>query len=412
VKAARGASDRVPWRALAWSVLIPNLFQAMCQGVAVPAIPLRAHELTNSVAVAAIAAAMLSLGQLLTTLPAGWLVARFGERFAMTSSTGATILGVLLAYFAPGIGVFLVGVALIGAGGSVFQLARQSWITITVPAGVRGRTLSAVAGLNRLGSLVGPLIAAAVFQVAGNTKTAFLVSAGLSVTLLIIVLAVKVPDDDRAADRAERGPGVLTTIVANRRLLSTLGATVSIISSMRSTRRIIVPLVGVAIGLDAVTIALLVSLGAAIDVILAYTGGYITDRLGRLWVALPTMIAFAISYFLVAVVFVVPSAGIALLVTSVIIGSMANGISGGLLATMGSDLADPRQPAPFLSSWRLISDMGSNLAPWVIAGLTAVASIGVATTSLGALSVLGAVLLPRFMHRYLPSRQVKANETG
>ena len=394
----------MPWRALAWSVLIPNLFQAMCSGVAAPAIPLRAHELTNSVAVAAIAAAMLSLGQLLTTLPAGWLVARFGERFAMTSSTAATILGALLAYFANGIGVFLVGVALIGAGASVFQLARQSWITITVPAGVRGRTLSAVAGLNRLGSFVGPLITAAVFQFAGDTKTAFLVSAGLSGTLLFIVLAVKVPDDDRAAERAEGGAGVFTTIVANRRLLSTLGVTASLISTMRSTRRIIVPLVGVAIGLDAVTIALLVSLGAAIDVVLAYTGGYITDRLGRLWVALPTMIAFATSYFMVALVFVFPSAGVALLVTSVVIASVANGISGGLLATMGSDLADPRQPAPFLSSWRLVSDMGSNFAPWVIAGLTAIATIGVATTSLGALSLLGAVLLPRFMRRYLPHR--------
>jgi MFS family permease len=402
VKAAQGASDRVPWRALAWSVLIPNLFQAMCQGVAVPAIPLRAHELTGSVALAAIAAAILSLGQMLTTLPAGWLVARFGERFAMTSSTAATILGALLAYFATGIGVFVVGVALIGAGASVFQLARQSWITITVPAAVRGRTLSAVAGLNRLGNFVGPLIAAAVFLLAGDTRTAFLVSAGLSVTLLIIVLVVRVADDDRAADRAEGGPGVFTTIVANRRLLSTLGATASLISTMRSTRRIIVPLVGVAIGLDAVTIALLVSLGAAIDVILAYTGGYLTDRLGRLWVALPSMIAFAISYFGVALVFVIPSAGTALLVTSVVIASVANGISGGLLATMGSDLADPRQPAPFLSSWRLVSDMGSNLAPWVIAGLTAVATIGVATTSLGALSLLGAVLLPRFMRRYLP----------
>jgi hypothetical protein len=116
------------------------------------------------------------------------------------------------------------------------------------------------------------------------------------------------------------------------------------------------------------------------------------------------MIAFAASYFLVALVFVFPSAGFVLLVTSVILASVANGISGGLLATMGSDLADPRQPAPFLSSWRLVSDMGSNLAPWVIAGLTAVATIGVATTSLGALSLLGAVLLPRFMHRYLPHR--------
>ena len=393
----------MPWRALAWSVLIPNLFQAMCSGVAAPAIPLRAHELTNSVALAAIAAAILSLGQMLTTLPAGWLVARFGERFAMTSSTAATILGALLAYFATGIWVFLLGVALIGAGASVFQLARQSWITITVPAGVRGRTLSAVAGLNRLGSFVGPLIAAGVFLLAGDTRTAFLVSAGLSVTLLVIVLVVKVPDD-RAEVRAETGPGVFTTIVANRRLLSTLGATASLISTMRSTRRIIVPLVGVTIGLDAVTIALLVSLGAAIDVLLAYTGGYLTDRLGRLWVALPTMIAFATSYFLVALVFVFPSAGFALLVTSVILASVANGISGGLLATMGSDLADPRQPAPFLSSWRLVSDMGSNLAPWVIAGLTAIATIGVATTSLGALSLLGAALLPRFMRRYLPHR--------
>jgi MFS family permease len=378
--------------------------QATSQGVAFPAIPLRAHELSDSLVVAAIAAATLSLGQLITTLPAGWLVARYGERPAMLASTAATILGAALANFATGIALFLIGILLLGAGASVFMLARHSWITIAVPAGVRGRTLSAVAGLNRLGSFVGPFIAAGVFQLTGATKPAFLVSAGLSVLLLAIVALVKLPQDDRPVDSAEDMPGVFKTIVANRRLLSTLGASASLISTMRSTRRIIVPLVGVAIGVDPVTIALLVGLGAAIDVILAYLGGYITDRVGRLWVAVPTLIAFAIAYFAVALVFWFPSAGTALLVASVVIASVANGISGGLLATMASDLADPRQPAPFLSAWRLISDMGANLAPWVIAGLTAVATIGVASSSLGVLSLVGAVLMPRFLHRYLPRR--------
>jgi MFS family permease len=394
----------VPWRALAWSVLIPNLFQAICQGVAIPAIPLRAHELTGSLAISAIAAAMLSLGQLATSLPAGWLVSRYGERFAMVTSTGATMLGAVLAYFATGIGLFMVGIALIGAGASVFQLARHSWITITVPAGVRGRTLSVVAGLNRLGSFAGPFIAAGVFLVSGETRPAFLVAAGLSVILLAIVVLVRVRKDDRAVIEAEIAPGVFKTIHANRRLLSTLGATASLISTMRSTRRIIVPLVGVAIGMDPVTIALLVGLGAAIDVVLAYTGGYITDRVGRLWVALPTLIAFAIAYFMVALVFLIPDAATALLIASVVLGSVANGISGGLLATMGSDLADPRQPATFLSAWRLVSDLGSNLAPLVIAGLTAIATVGVASSALGALSLVGAVVMPRFMRRYLPHR--------
>ncbi|MCZ9339431.1 hypothetical protein NGM37_16800, partial [Streptomyces sp. TRM76130] len=86
---------------------------------------------------------------------------------------------------------------------------------------------------------------------------------------------------------AEAAPRVLRTVWERRRVLFTLGLTLSVVSTMRTTRRILVPLVGTAVGLDEVTVTVVVGLAAGLDFSLFYAGGVVTDRWGRVAVALP-----------------------------------------------------------------------------------------------------------------------------
>jgi hypothetical protein len=88
--------------------------------------------------------------------------------------------------------------------------------------------------------------------------------------------------------------------------------------------------------------------------------------------------------------------------------AVGNGITSGVVAAMGSDLADQRAPAAFLSAWRSITDLGPAAAPFVISGVTAAASLAAASGVMGGVAVVGAVLLLRYVPRYLPKRAGQA----
>lgn len=390
---------RVPWRLIGPTVLVPNLLNSLGQSTAIIAVPLAASALTDSYAVAALVAALITLGQLASTLPAGWVVDRFGERAAMVASTAVTAVGGLLAYVGSSIPLLGAGAALIGAGVSVFAMARHAWITLAVPVSVRGRTLSAVAGVTRLGNLLGPFLAAAAFHVSGRSDAAFLVVAGTSLALLALVVIPRFPETRAASDDRGRR-GVLGTMRDHRRTLLQLGLTVSVISSMRTGRRVLVPLVGVSLGWDDVSTALLLGVTGALDFAVCYLGGSLADRVGRIHVAVGTLVAFGLSHVAVALALAVPAGGV-VYVVAVAVMSTANGISGGLIPTIGSDLADPDAPAAFLSAWRLVTDAGGSAAPLVVAAFAGALGLGSACLAMAFTAAIAAKLLPGYARRHL-----------
>jgi hypothetical protein len=71
--------------------------------------------------------------------------------------------------------------------------------------------------------------------------------------------------------------------------------------------------------------------------------------------------------------------------------------------TLGADLAPKDNPAPFLGAWRFTGDFGSAVAPVAVAGLTIV-SISLASGVMGVFGLIGAVLLGRYIPRYVPRR--------
>jgi len=390
-------------------VLVPNFLYSTGQGSLIPIVPLFAHQLGASLASAALVAAMLPVGQWASNVPAGWLLGRIGER--RTIYVGAAIAGVgaIGCWLSVSVVILGIGVLLVGAAAAVFNLARQSYVTVAVPLPYRGRSLSLLAGANRAGVLVGPFLGAMVIRLTGDTAPAFAV--GVAASLAIIVVMPFLPGEGAPAESAElnripEGPdrlGIWATFKARRDVLLRAGMSVGLINFMRTSRQIIVPLVGVTMGLHAVDISLVVGAGGVVDFALFYLGGQIMDRFGRLWTAIPSMVMFAVSHGVLAVApeLIHPFAwyfGASLLM------AVGNGITSGVVAAMGSDLADQRAPAAFLSAWGSITDLGPTAAPFMISGVTAASSLAVASGVMGAIAALGAVLLLRYVPRYLPKR--------
>jgi MFS family permease len=397
----RVSEPAVPWRQLLPTALVPNVLHGCGQGAAMPVTLLAARSLTGSSATAATVAALLTVGQLLLALPAGWLVGRYGERRVMLLATAVTAAGGTAAYLARSVWLLAVGALVIGSGAAVFTMARHTWVTVAVPAPVRGRSLSALAGATRLGLFAGPLLAAAAMRLSGGVRSGFLVVVVVCVPLAVLVLSA--PFQEAGGDGAgdEAAPRVLRTVWERRRVLLTLGLTLSVVSTMRTTRRILVPLVGTAVGLDEVTVTVVVGLAAGLDFALFHAGGVVTDRWGRVAVALPALVVFGVCHLGLAFAPRLPLA-VCWFLGSTALMAIANGWSGGVVPTVGSDLADPRSPAPFLGSWRLATELGPSVAPFAVAALAGALSLAAACAAVAALAALAALLLPAHARRHLP----------
>ncbi|MCZ9345406.1 hypothetical protein NGM37_47470, partial [Streptomyces sp. TRM76130] len=70
-----------------------------------------------------------------------------------------------------------------------------------------------------------------------------------------------------------------------------------------------------------------------------------TDRWGRVAVALPALMVFGVCHLGLALAPGLPFAVYWFLGSTALM-AVANGWSGGVVPTVGSDLADPRSPAP------------------------------------------------------------------
>jgi MFS family permease len=152
---------------------------------------------------------------------------------------------------------------------------------------------------------------------------------------------------------------------------------------------------------SATNTALIIGVAGAVDFALFYVGGQIMDRFGRLWAAVPSLLGLAVGHILLSLTHD-STANLGWFIFAAMFLSVANGPGSGIIMTIGSDLADPRDPAPFLGAWRFTANLGGAAAPLAIAGITAAASLAIAAGAIGVLGMLGAVAIARYLPRYLP----------
>lgn len=403
----------------------PTLLFALGEGAVIPLIPVIANRLGADVAVAALVAAALVVGQLCGNIPAGWAVARFGERLTMGVAGIVVLAGLTGIVFAQSLAFFAAAVFLIGFCAASFALARHSFMTTRVPLTFRARALSLLGGTFRLGMFVGPFISAALLAVFGDETASIVFFAVCQVATILLVFfgpdpekAVPVGARARRADGDSREAedtgepvtgsiptveraGVFRTMWRFRGVLARLGLAAASLSAVRSARQVVLPLWGVSLGLDAGTIAVVVGVSGAIDFALFYASGQVMDRFGRLWAALPAMILMGAGFFALSFTHDLGSAAMWYAMFAAVLG-VGNGLSSGILLTLGADIAPPNEPAAFLGSWRTLTDAGGAVAPLIVSALTAVASLSVGVGAMGAVAVLGAVGFIRWVPRYVP----------
>lgn len=103
-----------------------------------------------------------------------------------------------------------------------------------------------------------------------------------------------------------------------------------------------------------------------------------------------------VGYLLLPLATSAPVLGVVALVLGV-----GNGLSNGIIMTLGADVAPAATWAAFFVAWRLMHDGGMFVGPLAVAGLAVVAPLSVAAVVVGGASFLGAAVMWRCIQIYI-----------
>src|SRR6478752_4530933 len=397
---AQPAPVEVTLRDIAPAAFVPPALFAVGQGAIAPVVVISATQLGASPAMAALVVATAGLGQIAADIPAGAIVHRFGERPTMIGAAGLTILALLGCMFAPNLAVFALSIFVTGSGTAVWLLARQAYVTEVVPYRLRATAMSTLGGVFRIGLFIGPFIGGAVVHFTGlwGAYAVHIVAALIAAGVLFLVKDLSTGNEADSGTQQPRVP-VGRMVREQRSVLATLGTGVLVVSAVRAARQVVLPLWGQHLGLSPSAISVIFGISGAIDMLFFYPAGKVMDRYGRAAVAVPSMAVLGLSLLLVPLA----QTTVALLLVGLLMG-VGNGMSSGLVMTLGADLAPPDQRPVFLGVWRVFSDAGNGVGPFVIAGITAAATLGVGIAAMGAVGLVGAGWLGFWIPRRVPAR--------
>jgi MFS family permease len=404
-----GAGD-FSLRQIALPAFGPSVLYGIGMGAITPVIALRAHDLGASFAVAALMTTVVGLASLLTNLPASSLTARFGERSALVAAAVWAMAAMVLGATATGLPLFAAAIFMVGMAGSVFNLARQSYLTAAVPHHLRARAMSTLGGTHRIGIFAGPFLAAAAIALGGIPAAFWL---GAVTMVLAAALSLTVPDFEPATTAAPDAPPVTirSTFTRHWRTFATVGVGVMLVGAVRASRQAVLPLWAENLGLDASAASLIYGMSGAVEMLLFYPAGKLMDVKGRIWTAVPCMTIMA-----AGLIWVPFTTGFTALLLAALLMGVGNGMGSGIVMTLGADHAPPAGRPQFLGLWRLVTDTGVMGGPALLSAVTALVSLSVGIWTTAGLAILGAVALgywiPRTRPSELPGRMGRAPAPG
>lgn len=367
-------------RSLARGLYLPTLLSEIGIGAAMPLFALSALELGEPAAIASLAVAVYGAGRLLGSAFGGVFATRAGPVPATLVAYGVLTVGAVAAALATGIALLGVGVFVLGVGHAAVHVARQTHLDAVTPVHARARALTTLAGVWRVGNFVGPFVGAALIH-AWGLRAGYVLAAG-AVVLGVIALVIAAPQG-LSVPRHERQPVRVGAILRPQaRVLATLGLGVLLLGAARQARVVVIPLWADHVGMSPSATSLVFGLATAIDMAMFLPAGWVMDRWGRRWTAVPSALALALG----AAVLPFTHAPWQVAIGAVLVG-FGNGWGSGVVMTLGADAAPEEGRAVFLGAWSILQDVGGLLGPAVVAagaavslavGLFAVSGIGVA----------------------------------
>ena len=393
------------------SLHLPALALGLGQGITTPVLPIFAKSFDVSVGLASMMFVAQMLGGLTASLPVGYAIDRFGRRRVLLAGPIITAVALMLTATAPNFALLLVYRFIAGWGQQMWMLSR---LTLIADRGgsSRGRQITSMFGVQRLGMLAGPLVGGVTAELWG-LRVPFVLHAVVALLAVVPSFFVVQETNPRAAARAETGPDPAAGSSAGEapsaakaesfswkmllqppiptlytaQFFSTLtrggaigGGTVFLFGAY-------------AYGVGVLDLAVLSSVMALAGIPLTLSAGYIMDRFGRKVTVVPGLALFSMAMvWLAATAFY--GWGYWAFVTGFVWMQLIGAGLSGSMQTIGTDLAPPQARGRFFGIGRMVSQAGFMANPLSFAAITTLsgftaAFVFVAGTGVASAAILG-----------------------
>eukprot|EP00941_MAST-03F_sp_MAST-3F-sp1_P000387 g387.t1 len=289
----------------------------------------------------------------------------------------------------------------LGSGFSFFNMNLMDIVAVKFKAERRGLVLSIAGGLFRLGGAVGPLCLSLIAS--ESLKYAFLAQTCLYALAFACQQLFWFPKREADSDENEENTLPSTKkeeatkrdsfLVNCKKIFSkhyhsimNVGFFSFLLSVLRAARDVLLPLAATdKLGLSVERMGVVTSISYFSGVLTFPLAGILMDRFGRRWSALLSVTFLGIG--LGSIFFT--NDFISLLVVASIAG-LGNGLSSGLVMTMGTDIApsSTESRSQFIGLYRLIADTGNIFGPLISGVLVKASGAGVAGLTMFFLSVI------------------------
>lgn len=412
---------------------LPNLLIATTIGMLNFTVPLFGRDLGITYVLVGVAAGGLSIGRMFFDVPSSLVFERLGDRNTVAASFCFMVVAAVGLATARSFEVVVLALLLFGAGISMWNFTRIYFVASNISFTFRGRVSSMFGATQRIGFFAGPILAGFAVALVGFKPTYAMVTVVAAVAMGEFLMSrrgrtatspiyQKITPGDAAPPalgdrRPEDGASPATAASPDLRAAQTLSAEtapspagrkdpghsrrsamsfipfLTLIMVVRNGRYFLMPLYGVSIlHMNAATVGLIVGLSGVVDMVAAYPSGYMQDRYGR---APPTALAF--SLFGAGLLLMAFSSDAFLFIASAIVIGLGNGLSAGILLTLGADTSSRYSGGArsrFLGIWNLFGDTGSALGPILMGSVSAAFGLAVSSMSLAGLAVFIGVGLP------------------
>jgi len=350
------------------SFYLPSFLVAFAWGVRSPVLPLYASELSGVYLLIGLISAGGGLGTMITDLPIGRLIQHMDKRHTMTIGIAMDALSTLALVWVDSIWV-AIGLRIVGGvGHAVFSIARHTYITNAIRIKSRGRAISLLGGILRMGLFLGPAIGGMIGERFG-IRLPFAAYALISFVAISVILLAKnqTTEEIQSQKRPSKSAVSLREALQGRWGIFLIASLSYILGQIAiAGESLIIPLWGSEVlMLSADRIGWVMSLSSAVSLILFYPAGTIMDRWGRKFALVPSFLLIGLGLGLLPL-----TGGFwGLAIIAMVIG-LGHGFGSGAMLTLGSDLSPKLGRSAFLGAWQWIADIGSSGGPLVV-GLVA-----------------------------------------
>jgi MFS family permease len=410
-QAPQDISTRGP-AAVSWntalSTYLPALILASGTGIVLPAIPMLAKSYDVSFGVASGLITAFLLGNLFISIPAGWLIDRFGYRKVMIAGPLVTAVAAFLCATAFSFNELLVLRFINGCGAQMWIMSRLAAISADAAPDQRARLVSWMFGMDNSGRLTGPLIGGFIAASFGPSAP-FIVYGAFSLLALVPTLVFNKTwreADAAVARKNEKTTMTIRDIVMPRLVYFAVGLFAGLTRGPLQADLFHL-YAAFTYRLDAQQIGYLATAGAALSWPTGFVAGWIMDRFGRKQTMVPgfigvacSMAALALSAFL--------HLSVMWYVALFLLGVFTQSITGGSIQTVGADVAPPQARGRFLGLWRFTGQSGATISPIIFAFIATQVNYGMAFL----FTAVCAGVVAFFLIAYVPETRTAQNKTG